>query len=374
MKFLIIVGSAEDFLPFRGDLVDALLSRGMQVHVALPDLDANSVLHGKFLAKGLVVHKVTMQRAGMNPIADLHTMWQLLQLIKAIKPDTVLANMIKPVIYGMMASSMAGVPHRFALISGLGYAFTGENSHRGLLRRLVQKLYAISLSGAHMTFFQNPDDLNLFHQLGILKPNALTCVVNGSGVNVDYYDYTPIPKGTPCFLMVARFLIDKGIREYAAAARLVKAQCPEARFTLVGWIDDENPSAITQAELDTWIAEGTIDYMGRLADVRPAIAQCSVFVLPSYREGTPRSILEAMSMGRAIITTDAPGCRETVRSEENGLLVPVCSVDELAKAMLRFVENGELVQRFGQRSCEIAEEKYDVHKVNQVMLNKMGLC
>ena len=374
MKFLIIVGSAEDFLPFRGDLVDALLSRGIQVHVALPDLDANSVLHSKFLAKGLVVHKVTMQRAGMNPIADLHTLWQLLQLIKAIKPDTVLANMIKPVIYGMMASSMAGVPRRFALISGLGYAFQDGNQ-RGLLRRLAEGLYALSLRGTHKVFFQNPDDLNLFHQLGILKPNAPSCVVNGSGVNVDYYAYTPIPKGVPRFLLIARLLSYKGVREYVAAAKLVKAQYPEVRFTLVGWIDHENPSAITQAELDTWIAEGTIDYMGRLADVRPAIAQCSVFVLPSsYREGTPRSILEAMSMGRAIITTDAPGCRETVRNEDNGLLVPICSVDELVKAMLKFVENGELVQRFGQRSREIAEEKYDVHKVNQVMLNEMGIC
>jgi glycosyltransferase involved in cell wall biosynthesis len=374
MKFLIIVGSAEDFLPFRGDLVDALLSRGMQVHVALPDLDANSALHSKFLAKGLVIHKVTMQRAGMNPIADLYTMWQLLQLIKAIKPDTVLANMIKPVIYGMMASSMAGVPHRFALISGLGYAFQDGNQ-RGLLRRVAEGLYTLSLSGTHKVFFQNPDDLNLFHQLGILKPNAPSCVVNGSGVNVDYYAYTPIPKGVPRFLLIARLLSYKGVREYVAAAKLVKAQYPEARFTLVGWIDYENPSAITQAELDTWIAEGTIDYMGRLADVRPAIAQCSVFVLPSsYREGTPRSILEAMSMGRAIITTDAPGCRETVRSEDNGLLVPICSVDELVKAMLKFVENSELVQRFGQRSREIAEEKYDVHKVNQIMLNEMGIC
>jgi glycosyltransferase involved in cell wall biosynthesis len=372
MKFLIVVGSAEDFLPFRGDLVDALLSRGMQVHVALPDLDANSVLHGKFLAKGLVVHKVTMQRAGMNPIADLHTMWQLLQLIKIIRPEAVLANMIKPVIYGMMASSMASVPHRFALISGLGYAFTGENNQRGLLRRLAQWLYTLSLNGAHSIFFQNPDDLNLFHQLGILKPNAPACMVNGSGVNIDHYAYTPILKGAPCFLMTARFLVDKGIREYAAAAKLVKAQYPEVRFTLVGWID-ENPSAITQTELDTWIAEGTIDYMGRLGDVRPAIAQCSVFVLPSYREGTPRSVLEAMSMGRAVITTDAPGCRETVRNEDNGLLVPVGSVDELAKAMLKFVENAELVQRFGQRSREIAEEKYDVHKVNQVMLNEMEI-
>jgi glycosyltransferase involved in cell wall biosynthesis len=373
MKFLMIAGFADDLLPFRGDLIDALLERGIQVHVALPDLEANSDLHNKLLAKGLVLHKVAMQRAGMNPLADLYTMWQLLQLIKAIKPDTVLAYLIKPVIYGMMAASMAGVPHRFALITGLGYAFQDGNQ-RGLLRRLAEGLYALSLSGTHKVFFQNPDDLNLFHQLGILKPNAPSCVVNGSGVNLEYYAYTPIPKGAPCFLLIARLLSYKGIREYAAAAKLVKAQYPEARFALVGWIDYENPSAITQAELDTWIAEGTIDYMGRLADVRPAIAQCSVFVLPSsYREGTPRSILEAMSMGRAIITTDAPGCRETVRVEDNGLLVPVRSVEELAKAMLRFVENEELVLRMGQRSREIAEEKYDVHKVNQVMLKEMGI-
>jgi len=373
MKFLIIVGSAEDFLPFRGDLVDALLVRGIEVHVALPDLDVNSVLHSKFLAKGLIVHKLTMQRAGMNPIADLQTMWQLLRLIKAIKPEAVLANMIKPVIYGMLASSMLGVPHRFALISGLGYAFQDGNQ-RGFLRRLAEGLYKFSLSGAHKVFFQNPDDLKLFHDLGILKPNAPSCVVNGSGVNIDYYADTPLPKGVPSFLLIARLLGGKGVREYAAAAKLVKVQYPEARFTLVGWIDDENPSAITQIELDTWIAEGTIDYMGRLADVRPAIAQCSVFVLPSaYPEGTPRSVLEAMSMGRAIITTDTPGCRETVRNEDNGLLVPVRSVDKLAQAMLIFLENAELAERFGKRSREIAEEKYDVHKVNKVMLNEMGI-
>ena len=137
MKFLIVIGFAEDLLPFRGDLIDALLERGMQVHAALPDLEANSDLHNKLLSNGLVLHKVTMQRAGMNPLADLHTTWQLLQLMKAIKPEAVLANYVKPVIYGMMAASIARVPHRFALISGLGYAFTGENNQRGLLRRLV---------------------------------------------------------------------------------------------------------------------------------------------------------------------------------------------------------------------------------------------
>jgi len=270
-----------------------------------------------------------------------------------------------------MAASIAGVPQRYALITGLGYAFQGGDQ-RNLLRRLAQGLYALSLRGAKKVFFQNQDDLKLFQEIGILKPNAPSCVVNGSGVNMNHYAHTPIPKEAPSFLLVARLIGDKGIREYAASAKLVKAQHPEVRFVLVGWID-ENPSAIKQTELDTWIAEGTIDYLGRLGDVRPAIAQCSVFVLPSYREGTPRSVLEAMSMGRAIITTDAPGCRETVRVEDNGLLVPIGSVDELAKAMLRFVENEELVLRMGQRSREIAEEKYDVHKVNQVMLNEMGI-
>ena len=178
MKFLIILGFAEDLLPFRGDFIDALLERGMQVHVALPDLEANSDLHSKLLAKGLVVHKFSMQRAGMNPIADFHTMWQLLKLMWDIRPEVVLVNYIKPVIYGMMAASIARVPHRFALISGLGYAFTGENNQRGLLRRLAQWLYTLSLRGAHKTFFENPDDCKLFYQLGILKPNALSCVVN----------------------------------------------------------------------------------------------------------------------------------------------------------------------------------------------------
>ena len=371
MKFLIVAGFAEDLLPFRGDLIDALLQKGIEVHVVLPDLVPDSDLYRKLLAKGLLIHKATMQRTGMNPIADLYTLWQLIQLMRAVRPDFVFAYLIKPVIYGMLAASIIGIPQRYALISGLGYAFQGENQ-RGLLRRLAQGLYALSLRGACKIFFQNPDDLKLFHSLGILKENASTCVVNGSGVNTDYYANTSIPKGVTQFLLIARFLGDKGVREYAAAAKIVKIQYPEAHFALVGWID-ENPSSIKQEELDTWIAEGTIECMGRLADVRPAIAQCSVYVLPSYREGTPRSVLEAMSMGRAIITTDAPGCRETVVNEDNGLLVPVGAVDELAVAMQRFLANPELVQRMGQRSREIAEEKYDVHKVNQVMINEMGI-
>ena len=162
------------------------------------------------------------------------------------------------------------------------------------------------------------------------------------------------------------------MREYAQAARRVRAVHPAVRCVLVGWIDS-NPNSIAQAELDTWINEGSVEFLGRLADVRPAIADSSVYVLPSYREGTPRTVLEAMAMGRAVITTDAPGCRETVVDGDNGFLVPVKSVDELEQAMLKFINDPALALRMGQRSRQVAEDKYDVHKVNAVMLREMGI-
>ena len=165
---------------------------------------------------------------------------------------------------------------------------------------------------------------------------------------------------------------DKGVREYAQAAAIIKQKSPEVEFNLVGWID-ENPAAITQQELDEWVADGRLKYWGKLSDVRPAIAASSVYVLPSYREGTPRTVLEAMSMGRAIITTDAPGCRETVVHGENGYLVEVKSVQSLVDAMKKFLEQPELVLQMGKRSREIALYKYDVHQVNQHMIQEMGL-
>lgn len=374
MSFLLIAGFPDSLLNFRGPLIDALRTSGLQVHVAAPDLQADSGVRQALEAKGLVVHNIPLRRTGMNPLADLHTMLVLWRIMRAIRPQFVMAYTVKPVIYGLLGAWLARVPRRFALITGLGYAFQGDTKATGkrrLLRSVVQGLYRLALRRTHKVFFQNPDDQSLFQSLGILGPDVPSLVVNGSGVDVAAYQHVALC-GTPHFLMIARLLGDKGVREYADAAARIRAQYPDVVCSLVGWID-ENPDAIHQRELDAWVASGTLNYLGRQSDVRPAIEACTVYVLPSYREGTPRTVLEAMAMGRPIITTDAPGCRETVVPGENGYLVPVKSVDKLVQAMLCFIQDESLAPKMGRRSREIAESKYDVHKVNGVLLREMGI-
>ncbi|SFM82597.1 glycosyltransferase family 4 protein [Marinobacter pelagius] len=370
--FLLIASFPDSLIKFRGPLLRALVAKGLDVHVAAPDLPDVADIRTELEALGITLHEIGLKRTGTNPVADLGTVAELWRLMRSIRADYVLGYTIKPVIYGSLAAWLASVPNRFALVTGLGYAFTGEASgKRGLLRKLIQRLYRFGLSKSRKVFFQNPDDEALFRQLGLLPAGIPSRVVNGSGVDVADYSLAPLPE-KPSFLLIARLLGDKGVREYAQAARLVKAQYPDAVFRLVGWIDN-NPDAISQHELDEWVSSGTLEFLGKLADVRPAIADCNVYVLPSYREGTPRTVLEAMAMGRAVITTDAPGCRETVTDCENGFLVPVQAVDELADAMIRFIEEPELVADMGERSRQIAEQKYDVHKVNEFMLGEMGI-
>ena len=294
--------------------------------------------------------------------------------MRRTQPDVVLAYTIKPVIYGTLAAWLVGVSRRYALITGLGYAFTGHafGGIRSKVSAVVQFLYKQALCRVHKVFFQNTDDQALFYQLGLLPASTASVVVNGSGVDLDSFSFTPLPPGAPHFLLIARLLGDKGVREYAQAAQRIKANHTDVQFSLVGWID-ENPDAITQSELDNWLTAGTLNYLGCLQDVRPSIAQCTVYVLPSYREGTPRTVLEAMAMGRAVITTNAPGCRETVLNGENGFLVPVKSVDALVVAMEQFIREPDLARQMGQRGRVLVEEKFNVHSVNAVMLHEMGL-
>lgn len=379
MKFLLVASYLPSVLNFRGKLLEAISKKDIQVYILSPDLDLFNNEVNQLRGLGYSVNVIPMQRTGTNPLSDMKTLWAVYNCIRKIKPDYVLSYTIKPVIYGTLAAKLAKVPHRFALITGLGYAFQNveQGSNRSFFQKLVHGLYQYALFHSHKVFFQNPDDQQLFRELNLIAHNKPTVVVNGSGVNVQDFSLVAPPKNDSgeikqSFLLIARLLADKGVREYAEAAKQIKQMYPEAEFHLVGWID-ENPAAIAQEELDEWIADGRLNYWGKLADVRPAIAASSIYVLPSYREGTPRTVLEAMAMGRAVITTNAPGCKETVIHGENGFLIEVKSSESLVKAMQQFILDPSLIEKMGKRSREIALNKYDVDAVNKHMLSEMGL-
>ncbi len=374
-KFLLIASYADSIVNFRWDLICAIQAKGLEVHVAAPAMFDSQKTLEKLREQGITAHDIPMQRTGTNPLEDLKTLLALRKLMKELQPDYALAYTIKPVIYGLLAAASAKVPHRAALITGLGYAFqdTETDAKKNWIRKVTRQLYAKALSTAEITFFQNEDDQKLFADLGITQPKQYTVVVNGSGVNTEKFSPQPLPDGDEIhFLLIGRLLKDKGVREYVEAARQIKKHYPQAVFNLVGFLDS-NPSSVTQTELDQWVNEGTVKFWGKLTDVRPAINACHVFVLPSYREGTPRTVLEAMATGRAIITTDAPGCRQTVEDGYNGWLVPVQSSEKLAEAMERFLKEPALIESMAQASLEIARNKYDVNIVNQFMLDKLKI-
>ena len=309
-RILVIAGFRDSVFRFRGQLINELRNRGLEVHVAAPGLEPSRSANERFRERGVIPHNISFDRAGVGPLSDLRAALQLVKLMRGLRPDVCLSYTVKPNIYGILAAWACRVPNRVALVTGLGYVFT--NNRRGVLYRLIRRMYSASLRRASIVFFQNADDRTLFFDEGILGRDSNTFVVNGSGVDLVEYPYSPVTEERPAFLMIARLLGDKGVREYARAASLVRARYPDARFAVAGWLDD-NPDSISQVELDDWLESGHVEYLGRLDDVRDAIAESSVYVLPSYREGTPRTVLEAMAMGRPIITTDAPGCRETVR-------------------------------------------------------------
>lgn len=374
MRIAIQAGLPSSLINFRGPLVKALCDSGLEVHAVAPGLTSDEGTKHQLQQWGVILHDVPLHRAGLNPLMDLATLRAYVGIMREIKPDMVLGYTIKPVIYGTLAAWLTRIPKRFALITGLGYAFTGEvRGKRKLIQGVARGLYRQALKRTCLVYFQNPDDEALFRRLGLVPGSVVSRVVNGSGIDTASFDIAPLPAGAPHFLLIARLLGDKGVREYVHAATAVRALHPHIKFRLVGDLDS-NPDSISRAELDGWIKAGDIEYLGRLDDVRPAIVDSSVYVLPSYREGTPRTVLEAMAMGRAVITTDAPGCRETVVDGDNGYLVPVKDVDALTTAMLRFVEQPALVSSMGKRAREVAVEKYDVHKVNAQMLQGMGLC
>lgn len=372
MKIAVIASYAPSLVNFRGPLLAEMVARGHTVTAAAPDPDPQTI--AALRALGVVCRPVPLSRAGLNPFQDAVLLLRLWRFLRAEQPGVVLSYTVKPVIFGSLAARLAAVPCRCALITGLGYAFTetaAASLKRHLVGGLVRALYRLALRGCQVVFFQNPDDLRFFVASGLARESQAV-LVNGSGVDTDHYAPAPPVTAGPAFLLIARLLADKGIREYVAAARVLKARHPQAVFRLVGPYDP-NPAAIQPDEIAAWQAEGVVEYLGETQDVRPFIAASSVYVLPSYREGTPRTVLEAMSMGRPIVTTDAPGCRETVVPGANGFLIPPRDVPALVAALERFILQPDLITTMGARSRAVAIEKYDVHKVNAVMLAAMHL-
>lgn len=372
MKILVLSSLAYSLTNFRGTLLTAMIEAGHEVIACAPD--ENRQVRDWLANKGIGFRTMRMARAGMNPFADTVTLWDLVSLMRKERPDVVLAYTQKPIIYGGLAARLVGGIRYFAMCSGLGHAFSGDGGLRSrVLKKIVSLLYRAAVAKASGVFVFNRDDNDEMRDNGILAPDQTAIQVPGSGIDLLRFRHQPLPPGPPKFLMIARLLRDKGPGEFAAAAAIVRRKFPEARFLLLGPFD-ANPSNISQTELDSWQSDGLIEYLGSTSDVQPFLADCTVFVLPTYyREGLPRTILEAMATGRAIITTDTPGCRETVIKDTNGILVPPRDVPALAAAMETMAEDTGLCERYGAASRKIAEECFDVHRVNAILLGNMGL-
>lgn len=360
---------------FRGPLVEAMVAAGVRVYALAPDYDESTREAVRRL--GAEPIDISLDRTGMRPVRDAIDWIRLTRLLRRLKPDATLSYFIKPVIYGSLAAKMAGVPNRYALVAGLGYAFTPDGSRetlkRKVLRSVASTLYAIAFRACRRVFFQNGDDIAELTGVGVIQPTK-AFLLHGTGVDLERLSPAPHVEHPMTFLLMARLLREKGICEYAEAARTVLKTHPTARFLLLGGLDS-NPGGLSRDEVAGWVAEGIIEWHGHVDDVRPWIAQSSVYVLPSYyREGKPRSTQEAMAMARPVITTDAPGCRDTVVEGVNGFLVPVRNSTALAEAMRRFVDDPALISRMGRESRGIAEERFDVHKINRIMLNEIGIA
>ncbi|TAJ77010.1 MAG: glycosyltransferase family 1 protein [Gallionellaceae bacterium] len=370
MHVVVFGGFADSLVNFRGPLLRSMVKQGHTVTAVAPA--APPAVLAKLAAMGVAYRDVSLSRTGLNPLSDVKTFLSLINLFREIKPDVALSYTIKPVIYGSLAARLAGVPAIYSMITGLGYAFSSGEKQGKWVARVAKHLYRLALGRNQRVFFQNPDDRDFFVRAKMLAGTEQAVLINGSGVDLQHFRYVPVTENALSFLLIARLLKDKGIPEYVDAARLVKLRYPMVQLRLLGPLDS-NPNAISSAQISEWQAEGAIIYLGEATDVRPALNDCSIYVLPSYAEGMPRTVLEAMATGRAVITTDVPGCRETVVNGVNGVLVPVRDASALAQAMLNFIENPEMIGRMGKAGRSLAEEKYDVHKVNAVILGAMKL-
>jgi len=359
---------AWSLIRFRQRMIQTLTSAGHTVVVTAPAIDSTMVRRLERL--GAIAVEVPMARTGFGILSDLKYFLELRKVVYNHDVDKVVNYTIKPNIWGSFAAWSTG-RQSFSMITGLGFAFIPG---KGIVRFIAQKLshmllrFATTMNKA--VIFQNSDDVSDFIAAGCLGRHDKVRMINGSGVDLIEFARVPLPDAA-VFIMVARFLVTKGLREFVESAIDIKRDRPDIRFLLVGETWD-GPDAISVEESSRWGQQG-IEMLGQLDDVRPAIAEASVFVLPSWREGTPRSVLEAMAMGRAIITTDVPGCRETVEQGVNGLLVPPRDAEALKAGMLKLADDRPQRERMGANSVRLARERFDVELVNHTLFRHLGI-
>ncbi len=375
MIITMVANSAFTLTNFRSELISSLINDGHQLFALCPAecnlMDDN--VKKSFDSMGVTFIPIDLQRNGTNPLDDFRFLWGLIRHFKSIKPDIVLNYTIKPFIYSSIAAKLIGSTIVSSNVTGLGYIFTENSLKVKLLRALVKMQLKLAARCNNVIFFQNPDDRNEYYHHQIITQKTKNKVINGSGINLSKFEHSPkAASKVTVFLFIARLLKDKGVNEYISAARAVKAIDVNTKFILIGPIDS-NPSSLSQEYIDSLHFEGVIEYRGATSDVIPHIIESDIFVLPSYREGTPRTVLEAMAVGRPVITTDAPGCKECVEDSYNGYLVPIKSTHHLIQSMLKLSSNPELRIKMGRNSRKIAEEKYDVNLTIAEVRGTLGI-
>ena len=315
---------------------------------------------------------IPLSRTGLNIYKDLIYIKKLRHHLLVNKINFFIGYTAKPVIYGLIAATLAKVPNRFVMITGAGFAFGSHSLKQRLVGYIIKTLYYLSLRQARIVFFQNHDDLMMFVNNGLIKQKN-TYLVNGSGVELDHFPHTSLLPGPVVFLMVARLLKAKGVLEYLKAATIASNKLSDSKWLLVGPFDDGNPDGIGKTEFEKMLQDSPVEHIGWSDNIISYLQSCHIFVLPSYREGLPRSVLEAMAVGRPILTTDVPGCRETVIEGVNGMLVPSMNKVALADAMVTMASDIPALSCMGAKSRQIAEEKFDANQISRLMADAMGL-
>lgn len=368
MKIVILNNQARAMYLFWRILISSFKSLGHEIICLVPAGDEES---DRMLAEtGAKIRHYPLDRKGLNPLKDLRTFLSFKNFFLKEKPDLLFASTIKPVIYGCLAAKAARVPSIFAAITGLGYVFESDSALKKIINLLGVNLYKFALANINGVFFQNSDDRQLFEKLGIIG-NTPVYMTAGTGVDLKKFRPAPFPSDRNIrFLLIARLLEAKGLHEYAGAATMLKEKWPDAAFQLLG-PQEYGPGAISSNDLEKWQKAGAIEYLGQTSDVRPYIANSHVAVLPSWREGVPTSVMEAMAMGRPAVVANSPGCRELVKEGENGFLSVPRDAESLAAAMEKFLLQPELIAEMGNKSLAIIEAGFDAQKVAKYMLETM---